>query len=63
MIDNRNYLDIKNVNEDDYAFLLLFIEKGNVLTQKDVAIKLGITQQAVSKKMKKIKEKYKKRKV
>ncbi len=45
------------LSKDEKAFINLFIFEGRVLTQKEVAEIIGITQQAVSKKFNKIKRK------
>ncbi len=56
-IDNKNkILENLNLNNEDYNFLLSFIEDGKILSQKEVAKKLNITQPAVSKKINKIKK-------
>ena len=52
-----------NLEESEKAFLKLFVDKERILTQKEVGDILGISQQAISRKLKKIKEKYKKGKV
>ena len=59
------YLSTSNVSlkdiflKKDYEFLFNFIENDTLLTEQEVAKKLGITQQAVNKRKKKICKKYK----
>ena len=53
-----SYLDLIDLTEEEKQFLKCFIENGQVLSEKEVGIKLGMSQQAVNKKKKKIKEKY-----
>lgn len=58
--DIISYEDIKfELNQQEMAFLSLFIENNHLLTEKEVAKKLGISQQAVSKRKNKIIKKYK----
>lgn len=52
-------LDQLDFSINDINFLKLFIEDNNLLTQLEVANKLGVSQQYVSKKLKEIKVKYK----
>lgn len=47
----------KLLDNDEIKFLDAFLKNGQVLSQREVAIKFGITQQAVSKKLNKIKKK------
>lgn len=46
------------LNEEELNFIKLFYENDTILTEKEVAKKLGITQQAVSSRLQKIKKKY-----
>lgn len=52
-------IDVLDLTDVEIQFLKSFIQKGTLLTEKEVAKKLGITQQAVHKRKKKIIEKYK----
>ena len=45
-------------NEEELKFINLFIENGNVLSEREVGLKLGISQQAVHKRKKAICKKY-----
>ena len=57
LIKEKEIKDIKiQYSSKDLEFLNNFIEDNRILTQKEVAKKLGISQQAVSKKLKKIKK-------
>ena len=64
--DNIDISSTSNVSlEDiflkkDYEFLSNFIENDTLLTEQEVAKKLGVTQQAINKHKKKIYKKYKK---
>ncbi len=51
-------LDQYGFSEEEITFLNLFIDKHRVLTQKEVAEKINVTQQYVSKKLNQIKKKY-----
>ncbi len=51
-------LDIEIKNKEDIKFLKLFVENGKKLTQKEVAKKINVTQQMVSKKYNYLKSKY-----
>lgn len=72
-VDQTDFVDTKTMNlhsnvmlesnfnfdEDDLYFLKQFIENDRILTEKEVGERLGISQQAVNKRKKAIKEKYK----
>lgn len=62
-LSSNNTYNIKYLDVEEKAFLKLFVDKERILTQKEVGDILGISQQAISRKLKKIKEKYKKGKV
>ena len=58
--DTNNQVLVEAVNllkKEDKEFINLYYLSGQVLSQKEVAEKLGITQQAVSKKFTRIKKK------
>lgn len=48
----EEYKDL--LSESDYRYITQFIEVGKVLTQKELAIKIGVSHQSVSKRIKKI---------
>lgn len=52
-------LDNLNLNKSEISFINAFIERGQVLSEKEVGKKLGISQQCVNKRKKQIIEKYK----
>ena len=54
----KKIFDKNLLSKKDIDFLTLFIEGDKILKGIDVARKLGITQQAVSIRLKRIKEKY-----
>ncbi len=54
-------LDQYGFTEEELSFLKLFIDNHRILTQQEVSIKLDVTQQYVSKKLKEIKKKYQKK--
>lgn len=56
-INLNDYLEEKNLNNEEKQLLLLFIKDGELLSEKEVGELLGISQQAVSKRIKKIIEK------
>lgn len=56
-INLNDYLEEKNLNKEEKQLLLLFIKDGELLSEKEVGELLGISQQAVSKRIKKIIEK------
>jgi hypothetical protein len=56
--NNSLFYDAFDFEEEDLIFLKLFIENGNVLSEREVGIKLGISQQAVNKRKKSIYKKY-----
>lgn len=59
-ISNTSNVSLKDIFlKKDYEFLFNFIENDTLLTEQEVAKKLGITQQAVNKRKKKICKKYK----
>lgn len=53
-----NILEEFDMDEKEIAFLNLFITEGKILTEAEVGKKIGISQQAVHKRKKKLKEKY-----
>lgn len=53
-----DFFDMYNFSEKELEFLKCFLENGKVLSEEKVAKKLGISQQAVNKKKKKIIKKY-----
>ena len=56
----KNYeIDYSLLSNKDIKFLKLFFEGNRKLTEKEVAKKLGVTQQAVSSMLKRIRERYK----
>ena len=63
IVDNSkvkmSYFDNLNLSDDEIQFLRHFIHKGRKVTEMEVAKELGISQQAVHKRKKKIVEKYK----
>lgn len=66
-IIDKKYTDISifekyEISYSDKEFLEHFIQKGKILSEMEVAKELGISQQAVSKRRKKIIENYKKQK-
>ena len=66
IISNANkeyYFDWEIFDKEDREFLLKFIDGNKMLSQADLAKELNITQQAVSKKIVKIREKYKNKKI
>lgn len=58
-IQNNSLFDKYKMSDNDLNFILSFIEKGRVLTQKEVAKKYKVSQQQISKRVKEIKNKYK----
>ncbi len=54
----NNEIDYRLLSDKDMAFLNLFIDKGRTLTEKEVAKKLGVTQQAISSMLKRIAKRY-----
>lgn len=63
LIKEKEIKDIKILySSKDLEFLNNFIEENRILTQKEVAKKLGTSQQVISYKIKKIKEKLKNKK-
>ena len=59
-ISSTSNVSLKDIFlKKDYEFLFNFIENDTLLTEQEVAKKLGITQQAVNKRKKKIWKKYK----
>ncbi len=59
-ISSTSNVSLKDIFlKKDYEFLFNFIENDTLLTEQEVAKKLGITQQAVNKRKKKICKKYK----
>lgn len=61
-IDNRALIYIKDLlSDDDIIFLSNFYEGKRVLLGKEVAKKLGVTQQAVSSRFKRLRKRYLKR--
>lgn len=59
-ISSTSNISLKDIFlKKDYEFLFNFIENDTLLTEQEVAKKLGITQQAVNKRKKKICKKYK----
>ena len=66
MVDNSkskmSFFENLDLSEDEIQFLRHFIHKGRKVTEMEVAKELGISQQAVHKRKKKIVEKYKIRK-
>lgn len=60
--NQESYLDHLDLTIEEQEFLKHFIQKGKILTEMEVAEELGISQQVVSKRRKKIIENYKKRK-
>ena len=58
-INKQSIIDVIDLSKDDEEFLYNFIENGQVLSEKEVGKKLGISQQAVHKRKKIIQEKYK----
>lgn len=61
-IDNRALIYIKDLlSDEDIKFLLNFYEGNRVLLEKEVAKKLGVTQQAVSSRFKRLRKRYLKR--
>ena len=57
--NNKLEYNDKILNQKEIDFLNLFYEKEKILTEQQVADKLGITQQAVNKRKKKIYKKIK----
>lgn len=55
--------NLSSLSKEDRLFLRLFIENDRLLSQKEVGNKLNITQQSVSKRISKIKEKVKNKKM
>lgn len=56
----KNYeIDYSLLSNKDIKFLKLFFEGNRKMTEKEVAKKLGVTQQAVSSMLKRIRERYK----
>lgn len=55
----KHFFDKYNMTDKELEFILSFIERGKILSQKEVAIKYNISQQLISKKLNKIKNKYK----
>lgn len=55
----QNTFDAYDFTEEEIGFLKLFIEDNIILTQQQVAKRLGASQQYVSKKLNQIKKKYK----
>ena len=61
-IDNRGLIDMNNLlSDDDIMFLSNFYEGKRIISGKDVAKKLGVTQQAVSSRLKRLEKRYLKR--
>lgn len=61
-IDNRALIYIKDLlSDEDIKFLSNFYEGKRVLLEKEVAKKLGVTQQAVSSRFKRLRKRYLKR--
>lgn len=61
-IDNRELVYIKDIlSDEDIIFLSNFYEGKRVLLGKEVAKKLGVTQQAVSSRFKRLRKRYLKR--
>lgn len=61
-IDNRAFIYIKDLlSDEDIKFLSNFYEGKRVLIGKEVAKKLGVTQQAVSSRFKRLRKRYLKR--
>lgn len=58
-LNSISIFDKYEMNDEDLEFILSFLDKGRKLSEKEVAAKYNISQQSVSKKLKKIKEKYK----
>ena len=60
--DNDNKSKLLNwydlLSEEDRQFTSLFYDGKRILTGKEVAQKLGVTQQAVSSKLKRVKKRY-----
>ena len=60
--DNDNKSKLLNwydlLSEEDRQFTSLFYDGKRILTGKEVAKKLGVTQQAVSSKLKRVKKRY-----
>lgn len=63
-VDGSNIIafDKFNISVNDEEFLKRFIQKGRLLTEMEVAKELGISQQAVHKRKKRIIEKYRNKK-
>lgn len=58
-IDNRELIYIKDLlSEEDIIFLSNFYEGKRIISGKEVAKKLGVTQQAVSSRFKRLKKRY-----
>lgn len=55
-IENLNWNDI--LSKEDGLFISLFYDGKRILTEKEVAKKLGVTQQAVSSRLKRVKKRY-----
>lgn len=60
LIDLKKYSNdlISNITEEDLNFFRLFILDNKIITEREVGIKLGISQQAVNKRKKAILKKY-----
>ena len=58
-IDNRELVYIKDLlSDEDIIFLSNFYEGKRILPGKEVAKKLGVTQQAVSSRLKRLEKRY-----
>lgn len=55
------FYDETLLSKEDKNFLDLFNNNGKIITEREVAKKLDITQQAVSSRLKRIRKRYKKR--
>lgn len=59
-LETQNYdFELYGIEEKDASFLKLFIDGNCLLSQKEVADKLGVSQQSISKKLKSLRKKYK----
>ena len=55
-------VDMRFISQKDQKFLSLFIDNEKLLTESEVGKRLGVSQQAISKRLKRIKNNYKTKK-
>ena len=60
--ENDFKVDMRFISQKDQKFLSLFIDNEKLLTESEVGKRLGVSQQAISKRLKRIKNNYKTKK-